>query len=443
MFEVRPMVNPTRLILLSSAWLAALLQVMIGQSSHAFADIGVIAFAGFVLLTLSRLRRDTILILLLLALVGWFLLDHRPSIDELRAAGRYVLIFTALLPTMALVRATALTMPSVRLTQQALAQLPASASASGFHLAANIFGSVINTGSLAILSAAVPPDADAKRRRLAAESALRGMVTAAAWSPFFVAFAIGQSFTDNTNSWISLGIGLITTIIFALISLPMLNRTFSISKLSAAMRCLRPVTIRLLIVLGSVLAAALAFDFTALSAVVVVMPVLVAIQFLRHPQSISTILVDTKNSMVATADDIMIISMAMLIGYFATRTDAFSALIDSFYDGLIPGYVAIILTPLGMMLASVFGVHPVISSTAMLAVFSGGHADAHPALLMQAHLIGWGAGTMSSVASLSVITCANLFKVPSRQLVLGPNLWTALAYAMVGGIILSLVNSFV
>jgi hypothetical protein len=135
--------------------------------------------------------------------------------------------------------------------------------------------------------------------------------------------------------------------------------------------------------------------------------------------------------------------MAMLIGYFATRTGAFSALVASFYDGVIPGYVAIILTPLGMMLASVVGVHPVISSTAMLAVFSGGHADAHPALLMQAHLIGWGAGTMSSVASLSVITCANLFKVPSRQLVLGPNLWTALAYALAGGIILSVVNLFV
>ena len=403
----------------------------------------MIAFAGFVLLTLSRLRRDTILILLILVLVGWFLLDDNPSIDEWRAAGRYVLIFAALLPTMALVRATALTMPSVRLTQQALAQLPAPALAGGFHLAANIFGSVINTGSLAILSAAVPPNSDNKRRRLAAESSLRGMVTAAAWSPFFIAFAIGQSFTDNTNSWISLGIGLITTLLFALISLPMLNATFSVSTLLAAMRCLRPVSIRLLIVLGSVLAAALIFDFTALSAVVVMMPALVAIQFLRYPQVVSTIVIDTKNSMIAIADDIMIISMAMLIGYFATRTGSFSAFINSFYDGLIPGYVAIILTPLGMMLGSVVGVHPVISSTAMLAVFSGGNADAHPALLMQAHLIGWGAGTMSSVASLSVITCAKLFNVPSRQLVLGPNLWTALAYALVGGIILSLVNLFV
>ena len=443
MFEIRPMVNPTRLVLLCSAWLAALTQVVFGSASHAWTNIGVIGFAGFVILTLPRLRRDTVLVLLLLIVVGWFLLDQRPNANEWWSAGRYVLIFAALLPTMALVRATASTMPSVRRTQQSLAQLPASASASGFHFAANIFGSVINTGSLAILSAAVPPDADAERRRLAAESALRGMVTAAAWSPFFIAFAIGQTFTDKANSWISLGIGVVTTILFALVSLPVLTKSFSVARLSSALGCLKPVTMRLIIVLGMVLAVAIIFDFTALSAVVVVMPLLVAVQFFRHPRKISTILTETKNSMIATADDILIITMAMLIGYFAIRTGAFSALVTSFYDDVIPGYVAIILTPLGMMLASVVGVHPVISSTAMLAVFSGGHADAHPALLMQAHLIGWGAGTMSSVASLSVITCANLFKVPSRQLVLGPNLLTALAYALVGGIILSVVNLFV
>ena len=212
------MVNPTRLVLSCSAWLAALTQVVFGSASHVWVDIGVIGFVGFVILTLPRLRRDTVLILLVLVVVGWFLLDHRRTADEWWAAGRYVLIFTALLPTMALVRATASTMPSVRRTQQSLAQLPASASASGFHLAANIFGSVINTGSLAILSAAVPPDADAERRRLAAESALRGMVTAAAWSPFFVAFAIGQTFTDNASSWIGLGIGAVTTILFAAVS---------------------------------------------------------------------------------------------------------------------------------------------------------------------------------------------------------------------------------
>ena len=93
------MVNPTRLVLLCSAWLAALIQVVFGLASHAWVDIGVIGFAGFVILTLPRLRRDTVLIMLVLVVVGWLLLDHRPTADEWWAAGRYVLIFTCLLYT--------------------------------------------------------------------------------------------------------------------------------------------------------------------------------------------------------------------------------------------------------------------------------------------------------------------------------------------------------
>ena len=96
MFEIRPMVNPTRVMFLCSAWLAALTHVVFGQASNAWVDIGVIGYAIFVALTLSRLRRDTVVILLMLVLVGWFLLDHRPKPDEWWAAGRYVLIFTAL-----------------------------------------------------------------------------------------------------------------------------------------------------------------------------------------------------------------------------------------------------------------------------------------------------------------------------------------------------------
>jgi len=438
--KLTPILGHIRLSLLSVAWVAALLQITTGTKYIEIVHLGVFAFIAFTVLTLSRLRRDSVLILLVLVVVGWALLDHFPNNDEWITGGRYVLIFAALLPTMALVRATASLMPSVHRTQDALAKLPASASAGGLHLAANIFGGIINTGALAILSAAIPKDADRQHRQLAAEAALRGMVTAAAWSPFFVAFAIGQSFVGKSNSWIAIGIGGITALLFAVISLPALNRSFSGAQLRIALTCLHPVLMRLLLVLGAVLTAAVMFDLTALSAVVVVMPVLVAVQFIRYPAQIKPIIGDTADSMKNIADDILIISMAMLIGYFATRTGAFTALVNSFYDGVIPGWFALVVTPLGMMLASVVGVHPVISSTAFLAVFSGGHADVHPALLMQAHLIGWGAGTMSSVASLSVITSASLFGVRSRDLVLGTNLWTALFYAMIGGAALCAVN---
>ena len=93
-----------------------------------------------------------------------------------------------------------------------------------------------------------------------------------------------------------------------------------------------------------------------------------------------------------------------------------------------------------MMALSVVGIHPVITSTALLATFSGGGADVHPALLVQAHLIGWGAGTMSSIASLSVLTCAGLYKVPARRLVLGHNMASGFAYAAGCGGLLVLAN---
>jgi hypothetical protein len=172
----------------------------------------------------------------------------------------------------------------------------------------------------------------------------------------------------------------------------------------------------------------------------VVMPLLVLVQFVRYPDQIRPIASEVGNGMKAIADDILIIGAAMLIGFFAMRTGAFTAFVASFYSGVITGWFALIVTPLAMMVLSVVGVHPVISSTALLAVFSGGHADAHPALLMQAHLIGWGAGTMSSIASLSVIMCASLYNIPSRRLAVGPNLWAGFGYAGVGGLILSLIN---
>ena len=169
-----PMIGHIRLGLLCVAWVAAVIQVTTGTNLIELVNLGVVAFIAFVILTLSRLRHDSVLILLLLVVVGWALLDHFPDGNEWATGGRYILIFTALLPTMALVRATASMMPSVHRTQDALAQLPASASSGGLHLAANIFGGIINTGALAILSAAIPKDADDQRRQLAAEAALRG-----------------------------------------------------------------------------------------------------------------------------------------------------------------------------------------------------------------------------------------------------------------------------
>jgi len=50
---------------------------------------------------------------------------------------------------------------------------------------------------------------------------------------------------------------------------------------------------------------------------------------------------------------------------------------------------------------------------------------------------------MSSVASLSVITCARLYRVKSTSLALGHNMIVAFLFALLGGGILSLLNMLI
>jgi len=429
-----------RLLFLTAAWVAALLSIVTAQPSGPVATCGAVAFGLFILLTVARLRWDSLVILTMLAVVTWLLVDKLPLPADLLTGGERVLIFAALLPTMALVRATAMTMPSVHDTQQRLARLPDSAFSGGQQLAAHVFGGIINTGAFALLSAALPPDADTARRRAAAEAVIRGLVTSSAWSPFFIGFAIGQNFVAPVYAWVAIAIGTVSATLFTCATLLWINRDFAWGQLRLSLSCLRPVASRLLIVLLSVLGVALVFGLTALSAVVVVMPLLVAVQLFRHRDKAHIILAETRNAMHNTADDLVVITAAMLVAFFATQDDSISILIASFHGGQIPGWVALVSTPVLMMLLSVIGIHPVISSAALLATFSGGGADVHPALLVQAHLIGWGAGTMCSVASLSVLTCAGLYRVSSRHLVFGHNLVSGLGYAVIGGGLLVVAN---
>lgn len=433
----------SRVILLAVAWMAALLAIIFGDAVSDVTRVGAICLLCFAGIVAPALRWDSLVILGGLAVLLWVIVGAMPSFDSWLRGTENVLVFAALLPTMALVRATAMTMPSVHHTQDRLAALPTKTSAGGLQIAGHIFGGIINTGAFALLSAAMPEDSSENRRKAAAEAAIRGMVSSAAWSPFFVAFAIGQNFVEPHHAWAAIGVGAITALLFSVISLIWFNRDLTVAGLRLALGCMAPVAWRLVIVLVAVLLVALIFNLTALSAVVTVMPLLVLVQMVRHRHQIRHIIRSTHQSMLHTADDIVVIAAAMLVAFFASQTTIITEMVALFYAGQIPGWAALILTPLVMMMASVVGIHPAITSTALLSIFGAGGAAVHPALLVQSHLIGWGAGTMCSVASLSVISSASLYRIPARKLALGPNLGVAFCYAVGGGAVLSLVNILV
>ena len=428
-----------RLVLLLLAWAAAILQILFGAAVTSVSNAAVGVYLIYLLITLPLIKKGSVIIIGFLGLIG-VLTIHEISQEVIFDAGRFVLIFAGLVPTMILAKSTASTMPSVVKTQERLAALPPKQSSAGLQIAGHAFGGVINTGTFAMLSAALPPSSSKERRQIAAMAALRGMNASAVWSPFFVAFAIGQSYIEPAASWWAIAVGVMMALLFNAVTLPIFTKGLNLQVLKASLNCLQPVALRLLVVLASVLAVALIFNFTALSAVVATMPVLILVQFWRQPQNVKTIINLTTTSLKGISDDIVVISSAMILGFLVTRTDGIATILALISADTFPAYIALIITPVAMMLASVVGIHPVISSTVLLSLFSGAGSDAAPFLLMQAHLLGWATGTMSSIASLSVITCSTLYRVSGRDLAMGANMITAFGFALLGGILLSLAD---
>ena len=432
-----------RLFLLCIAWSTAIINVIFGQSALVLANAGVLSLLLFFVLTFSRLKKESFTIIIILVVVAFFLLDQFPSFEDFLSAGRFTLVFAALLPTMTLVRSASLKVKRVKNSQELLRNLPTSISTSGFQIASHFFGSVINTGTFSILSAALPENSDKNYRKAIAEACLRGMNTSATWSPFFVAFAVGQAFIDKTNSWIAMACGILVGMLFNLVSLPVFAYGSTLNKIKYSLACLSPVFPLLTIIMFSVLSVSLFFDFTALSAVVLVMPMLIVIYLFFNLKNFSEIYSNTKSWLLNSSDDITVICIAMLVGYLISRSNSINDYFLLLDSAFFPAWSLLALTPLIITVFSFMGIHPVITSTIALSLLTTAQTDIHPALLMQAHLVGWAAGTMSSVASLSVLTCSNLFQVESRKLAFGPNLLTAVIFSLSSGVLLSFVNSLI
>ena len=380
-----------------------------------------------------RLRLQSVIILLALVLIGWFILPAWPSVDQLRNAGAFVLVFACLLPTLTLVRATALTMPSVMETQRQLGQLSAKTSASGLQLASHVLGGVMNIGAFALIAASLPQKAGPERRRVAAEAALRGMNGAVLWSPFFISFAVANIYLPSGSSFGAIMLGLITAVLFFLVTSALAAPAGARFSVLDAMQPLRPIIPRLLIAVSAVILLSVTTGFTALLAVVTTMPILCVIQMCRRPQTARQIAQTFWYLQKGSGDELVIISTSMVIASLAADTTSLSVMLDGLFGKAPAIWLMIWGLPVLVWLASVLGVHPVISAAPLLAYFAPSITVFDAIFVMQSHMIGWAAGTMTSFSSLSVVLVGELFRLPTAALSAGRNFWASGGLAFVGG----------
>ena len=269
-----------RLIIFVISWFCAFISII--NKQNVIVDFGIICFAIFLLLNLFFLSKQSYFIIFVLFVTSLFLFEEIPSLIEVYEAGRFVIIFAGLIPTMNLVKSAALQLDPIKETQKLLSSLSGENSKAGFQITAHLSGSIMNTGVFPMLAASVPKNSNLIFRKEIAEASIRGMASSVVWSPFFVAFAVGQIYIDNYNSWLSLLIGLLIGSIFTLISVFALNKNLNFILLKRSLNCLRPIFKFLIIVMGIIVSFSLYFNLTALSAVIFVMPILILIYFIKN-----------------------------------------------------------------------------------------------------------------------------------------------------------------
>ena len=409
--------------------------------SSKFHDIALILFLLLLCFVFLRLKRQSVAIIIALLLISWLMIEDLPAWQHFKETSDYVLIFACLIPTLTLVRSTAMTMPSVQKTQNRIGALRSKSSASGIQITSHALGGIINVGTFALVAVSLPRDADIERRYIAGMATLRGMNSAILWSPFFLSFAVASVYLPEGFAPGAISLGVLNAVIFFLITQKIIIPNYRIFSILQSISPLKPIFARLVVVISSVILTSALFGLTALNAVCVAMPILCALQFLRRPEKIKEIWSNFASFQKNGGDEIAIISLSMFIASQLGQTDEITALLGHYF-GSEPGIRLILFSlPFLVWAGSVLGIHPVVSSSPLLAFFAPNLGIYDAAFVAQAHMIGWSTGTMTSFASLSTIIASENFKIRPTQISFGQNFMISALLAIGGGLLLGLLHS--
>jgi hypothetical protein len=427
-----------RALLLLLIWIAVL--VLLFWRSDWLVGTTTVTLLVYISFALFICRWETLLVSAVISGLAIWLVGLGTDVGRIFVGLERGLLFAALMPTLQMVRAVASRMPSVQRSQERLSAMPGHWGDIGILVGSQAFGAVMNTGSFAILSAVIPRDASAERRRFAALASLRGMNIGILWSPFFVGFAVISTYIPTVEAWQIMGLGLILMLMCLSIGLLMYARPLSWRAISVAVGCLAPILPRMGIAAGVVVACSLLTPLSTLASVLVVMPVLMLVQFLRRPGLVGGVACETTGIMGAMGNDIVLVSSAMMLGAVGEVSPHVREALLLVVGPGVPApllLAAVIFIQTGL---AVIGVHVLVTGTILVALLGGMPTALHEAVLFQGLLVGWSLGSMISLSSLSVTVAGSMYNVPPLRLAYGPNLRYALVISLFGVAVLSLLN---
>ena len=401
----------------------------------------------YVVMSLSRLRRGTIILCVPLAVLAVVLAISFDEWSGVMRGFQNGAVFMAFFGTIVLLRAIADQRPEISKARSLFAGLRVAETNGAFLVGAHLIGSVLVVGVMAVLAPILKDDVDDATRRRAAEVCQRGMCLAPLWSPFWVAAAFAAQQLPGVPAWEIMLLGLGMAAMGLVLAHVMYARDVGLSDLWRAVLGFAPIV-------PSVAACALVIaglssvaGLSTLQALIATIPLLAAIMLLAtrgagtRSAKARAIAVDTWRGSRRVCDEIVVVTAALILGRVLEAAIQQAGVGDMVGALALPGWAVIACVIGTITLLSLVGIHQVVSIILVLVVFMPLDTGVSDVVMMEAALIGWAFASMVGVTAVSTATASAMFGVPRIQLIFGPNLIFVFAFGTLSVVLLSLVNA--
>tara|TARA_B100000676_G_scaffold155753_1_gene153489 strand:- start:1118 stop:2449 length:1332 start_codon:yes stop_codon:yes gene_type:complete len=396
----------------------------------------------FVVLSLPRIRRGTVYLCVPLAVLTAGL-----TLNFDRAAGvmrgfQDAAVFMAFFGSIVLLRTLADRRPEISRARDLFTSLRTEQINGAFLVGAHVIGSILVIGVMAILAPVLKHDADALTRRRAAEVSQRGMCLAPLWSPFWIASAFATQQLPGVPAWEIMSLGLAMAAIGMVLAHIMYARDVGLSDLWRALLGFAPIVPTVALCAALITGLSAVAGLSTLKALIATIPFLAVLTLTAASMAtLRAVTTETWRGSSRISDEIIVVTAALVLGRVSQVAIGEIGIGETVAALTIPTWGVIASVIFIMTLASLVGIHQLVSMIVVLVIVVPLDTGVNDTILMEAALIGWAFASMIGLTAVSTATASAMFGVPRIQLIFGPNLAFAAVFGALSVLLLSLVNS--
>lgn len=415
-------------------WFTGLVAIFLDDAK--LADGRLFIFVIFLLLSIviaTRLTRGVVATALGASVV-W--LYSGLGFDVIIESLRFALVFTVFLPALVFIRETLESSPEIGRARNGFASLPPGERMTGLTVGAQLLGSVLTLGVLAVTAPLVSSDDPEPVRRHAALAVLRGVTLAVPWSPFTIGivYVLGFRPALSLHEVLLTGFGL--SVLYTIISVIQQSGISGLSAIKVSLRVFAPLIQPIVLSVATVLLLATVTPLSTLESVALAMPVLCLARLATIGRyAARNTLVRIYQRIGSTGNELLLFASAVTLGFLIQESGLSERVVSLLALDKMPLPAAIFLLLSAGAVLCLTGMHSILVGTVLATVVAP--LDARLPDLVEAHIIlfGWMCGAMLSYGSLSIGLATRLFDVSVSRLIFSTNfyytIWLILAVTCV------------